>query len=174
MVGRAKGTRNVEDTRKTRRCLVRTRARHSSCWLITGKAQHYVMIFVPAPKIPEPVPNTAIVGSTTLLLSRPPLPLPRILLPQERSRKSSSLLPVEVRLHRALIVDTNVKSTLGELCIPGRIERRQRGTVRLPISGPSMIRSEGPNKSCGRGRRNDRLRFVEPTSPSVTSKQCLH
>ena len=50
-------------------------------------------------------PNTAIIGSTELLLSRPLLSLLRILSPQERSRKNGDLPPVEMCLHRTVAVD---------------------------------------------------------------------
>ena len=62
MVGRAKVTRNVGDMRKTRRGLTPTRACHTSCWLVIGKAQLYMTIVFPASKILKTVPNIVIVG----------------------------------------------------------------------------------------------------------------
>ena len=81
---------------------------------------HRITVVVPASKILNTFLNTVTAGSAKPLSPMPLLPLPWIPSRQERSvglKEKDSLPPVEMRLHRALVVD--VESTLGKLCASG-------------------------------------------------------
>ena len=96
--------------------------------------QRRITVVVPASEILNTSLNTVTMGSAKPLSPRPPLPPPRIPSPQERSvglKENDGLPPVNVCLHRGLVVD--IESTLGKLCIAGRV--KWRPIDRFPNSG---------------------------------------